>query len=244
MGRKSKSRLRREYRELKILDLKEESSKSLVFLSEYNDSVYRFFNEEWQADALVSGKIWISTLKTCRAYENSKQGDAEEAKEIYNSGHAVGGSTDTTFVEIARRSGIQIGAGCTNITISNCTNIRSLPDAYVLCTTSQFSPDNLSDTFGNHCVEITDPKAFFIEVSRCISEFTTIKEAVAGKVIYKDRNYSGLDNPPGPIGFVKPYDKYAEQNEYRFLWVPETMENIKPFLLNCPEIIGLCRKIA
>jgi len=242
LGRKS--RLKRERRELKALGLQEQSSNNLVYLSEHHDSVYRFFPEEWQADALVSGNVWISTLETCRAYEDPKQGDADEAKESYNSGHAVGGSDDASFVEVARRSGIHIGQGCSNITVNNCTNIKTLPDAYVLCTTSQYSPENLNESFGKHCVEITDPKKFFVVVSRCFEKKTVIKEAAAGKVIYKDRHYTGLENPPGPIGFVKPYDQYVEQKEFRFLWIPETTENIEPLLLNCPEIIDLCRKIA
>ena len=242
MGRKS--RLKRERRELKVLGLQDKSSNNLVFLSEHHDSVFRFFPEEWQADALVSGKVWVSTLETCRAYEDPKQGDSEEAHETYNSGHAVGGSTDADLVEIARRSGIHIGPGCSNITISNNTSIKKIHDAYVLCTTSQYAPDNLNESFGKHCVEITDPKKFFIEVSQCLSQQMAIKESAAGKVIYKDRHYTGLENPPGPIGFVKPPDKYAEQKEFRFLWIPENATNIKPFLLNCPKIVSLCKKIA
>jgi hypothetical protein len=241
LGRKS--RLKREHREFKALGLQEQSNDNLVFFSKHHDSVYRFFPEDLQADALVSGKVWITTLEVCRAYEDPKQGDSEEAHEIYNSGHAVCGSSDLAFVEIARRSGIHIGPGCSNITISNNTNIRSLPNAYVLCTTIQFSPGNLSETFGKYCVEITDPKKFFVADSRCLEKITAVKKAVAGKVIYRDRNYCGLERPPGPIGFVKPHDKYAEQKEFRFLWIPETTKNIKPFLLNCHEIVGLCRRI-
>jgi len=241
LGRKS--RLKREQREMKALGLQEQSGNNIVFLSKHHYPVYRFFYEEWQADALVSGKVWISTLEACRAYEDPKQGDSEEAKETYNSGHAVGGSNDSAFVEIARRSGINIGPGCSNMSISNNIKISSLLNAYVLCTTSQFSPSNLSETFGKYCVEITDPKKFFIAVSRCLEKVTVIKKSVAGEVIYRDRNYTGLERPPGPIGFVKPPDKYAEQKEFRFLWIPETMENIKPFLLNCHKILGLCRKI-
>src|SRR5690606_38160050 len=104
MGRKSG--LKRERRELKEHGLSENSSRALVLLDEHSQSVYRFFQEEWQADALARGDVWLSTLETCRAYENPEQGDSEEGYETYNSGHAVGDSSDPELVEVARRSGI------------------------------------------------------------------------------------------------------------------------------------------
>ena len=242
MGRKS--RLKQERRELKQHGLSEGSSKTLLLFGEHSQSVYRFFQEEWQADALACGDVWLSTLETCRAYEDPAQGDPEEAHETYNSGHAVGGSDDPDFVEIARRSGIHIGPGCSNITLSNNTRKTVLPNAYVLCTTTEFSPEKLSDTFGRYCVEITSPKDFFVRVSASLEKSTQIKEAVAGKVIYKDRHYTGMESPPGPIGFVKPPEFYATQKEFRLLWVPENSTGLTPFLLKCPEASYLCKRIA
>ncbi|UQB41932.1 hypothetical protein JX580_09710 [Thiomicrospira microaerophila] len=242
MGKKS--RLKRERRELKEHGLSENSSRALVLLDEHSQSVYRFFQEEWQADALARGDVWLSTLETCRAYENPEQGDSEEGHETYNSGHAVGGSSDPELVEVARRSGIHIGPGCSNITISN--NIRKsvLHDAYVLCTTTEFSPEKLGETFGRYCVEITNPRQFFIAVSEVLEGIVSIREAAAGKVIYKNRLYTGMERPPGPIGFVKPPDLYASQKEFRLLWLPREANGLNPFLLKCPEVGGLCKRIA
>jgi hypothetical protein len=242
MGRKS--RLKKVRRELKQHGLAEGSSKTLVLLDEHKESIYRFFKEEGQADSLARGDVWLSTLITCRGYEDPEQGDSEEAHEAYNSGHAVGGSDDPEFVERARRSGIHIGPGCSNGTIDNNTRSSSLPDAYVLCTTTEFSPEKLSETFGKYCVEITNPREFFVTVSENLESQTAIKEAAAGKIIYKDRSYSGLESPPGPIGFVKPPDLYASQKEFRFLWLPEKSKEITPFLLKCPKISHLCKRIA
>lgn len=242
MGRKS--RFKEERRELERHGLSGGSSKTLLLLGEHSQSVYRFFQEEWQADFLARGKIWLSTLETCRAYEDPAQGDPEEAHETYNSGHAVGGSNDPDFIEVARRSGIHIGPGCSEITLSNNTRKTVLPDAYVLSTTTNFSPDKLSATFGRYCVEITSPKDFFFRVSASLERSIPIKEAAAGKVIYKDRYYTGMESPPGPIGFVKPPDLYATQREFRLLWVPDNSTGLTPFLLNCPEAAHLCKRIA
>ena len=60
LGRKS--RLKRERRELKALGLPEQSSNNLVSISENHASVFRFFQKEWQADALVSGKFGLLPL--------------------------------------------------------------------------------------------------------------------------------------------------------------------------------------
>ncbi|OPY69566.1 MAG: hypothetical protein A4E62_01794 [Syntrophorhabdus sp. PtaU1.Bin002] len=242
MGRKS--RLKKERRELRHHCLSDKSSKTLVLIDEHGQSVFRFFQEDWQADALARGDVWLSTLKTCREYEDPEQGDPEEAHEIYKSGHAVGGSDDPEFVEIARRSGIYIGPGCSNITISNNTMITVLPDAYVLCTTTEFSPDKLGETFGRYCVEITKPGRFFKSVSEALERKVSIREAAVGLVIYKDRHYTGMEPRPGPIGFVKPRDIYAPQKEFRFLWIPENTNGLTPFLLSCSEVHHLCKRIA
>lgn len=207
-------------------------------------TVYRFFKEPGHADALASGTVWLSTLETCRAYEDPYQGDPDEAVQRYNSGHAVGGSDDAAFKLIAERSGISIGPGCSNITVSNCTAVHRLPDAFVLCTTEQFNPKNLSDTFGRYCVEIERPQEFFRLLTASLSQLHAIREAAFGRVIYRERNFAGLQDPPGPIGFVKPPDKYKSQHEVRFLWTSLTGAQLAPFALYAPECVALCRRIA
>jgi hypothetical protein len=203
-------------------------------------SIYRFFAEAHHAEALLLGNVWISTLSSCRNYEDPKQGDPEEAHETYYSGYAVGGSDDPRFVEVANRSGIKIGSNCIDIQISNCRRRTSIPDAYVLCTTTDYSPEKFSGTFGSNCVKITNIKRFFIAISNEIKKSNAIREFCAGKVIYKQRSYCEMECPPGKIGFVKPYDLYSEQKEFRFLWIPEKTDKLQPFLLKCPGISAYC----
>lgn len=208
------------------------------------DKVYRFFKDSIHADALASGKVWLSTLETCRTYEDPLQGDPHEATHEYNSGYALGGSNDEAFKLIAARSGIHIGPGCSNITINNCTAVQKLPDAYVLCTTEHFKPENLGDTFGRYCVEITNPPEFFRRLTAALSRLVSIQQGAFGRVIYQERRYVGLQDPPGPIGFVKPPDRYQDQREVRFLWTLSTNAKLDPFLLDAPDCAGLCRRIA
>lgn len=238
MGKKS--RLKKERRALKAAGFTNELMKKLVSIDGHNEPIYRFFPEKWQAESLCKGNVWISTLETCRQYEDPLQGDSEEATHTYSSGHIVGGSDDPAFVEMASRSGIHIGGGCSNITISDCTSVQKLPDAYVLCTTREYRPQSLSDTFGNYCVKISNPAEFFKLVSVTLNKQRAIREGGMGLVQYKERNYTGLQSPPGPIGFVKPGDQYSSQKEFRLLWVPQTSDAIEPFLLECPDVSKFC----
>jgi hypothetical protein len=141
--------------------------------------------------------------------------------------------------------GIGISPEARNATISNVSSVRRLADALVLCTTTYYSPDNLSESFGRYCVLIENPADFFrlITAALCFRNYR-IREAAFGAVRYDERRFSGLEDPPGPIGFVKPPDKYKDQREFRFLWVPERDVKLKPFLLLAPECARFCRRIA
>lgn len=205
--------------------------------------VFRFFHDPSHADALVAGNVWISTLESCRRFEDPKQGDPEEGFQRYNSGYSVGNSGDKELELIAAQSGIHIGPGSSNITLNNNTLVKCLGDALVLCTTELFEPSVLSETFGRYCVEISNPKRFFELVSAQLRETHEISEARFGRVIYKDRFYTGLERPPGPLGFVKPPDKYSEQHEVRFLWSVRTAAVLNPFLLRVPRAAELCRRV-
>lgn len=217
--------------------------KNTAFLCDYQGPVYRFFKEEEHANALARGDIYLSTLESCRAYEDAEQGDPEEAYETYLSGNIVGGSSDAEFVEKARRMGVIIGSNCNNIKFSNCSRTTSLPDAYILCTTTEFSPENLGEKFGGYCVEIKNPRKFFNIISRKINSIYAIREAAIGTVKYADRKYTGMEAPPGPIGFVKPSFPYEKQKEFRFLWLMENMNKLEPLLIECPEISRLCKRV-
>jgi len=206
--------------------------------------IFRFFFEKWQAEALTNGYVWISTLETCRGYENPEQGDPGEATMTYNSGKITGDGDNPDVQLIAKRSGISIGKGCSNITMSNNICYSRLPDGYVLCTTDDFLPGKLSKTFGMYCVKINNPKLFFKRVTECFGQQTKLNESIIGKVVYDDRFYKHTENPPGPIGFVKPKDKYSDQSEVRMLWIPESCASLKPFSLQCHEVSELCERIA
>lgn len=216
--------------------------KYITFLDNHEEKVYRFFSEAWQADAFAQGDIFLSTLERCRAYEDAEQGDKDEGLETYYVDHISGDSDNIQFVEQAQRLGIFVGEGNTNITFENMSSTTIIPDAYVLCTATDFSPA-LQKKFGPYCVEITNPRYFFILLSVSLNAESAIWEAASGKIKYADRKYINDNLPNGNIGFVKPLDPYHYQKEFRFLWVMHPEVQLQPFVLKCPKVMNLCRRI-
>lgn len=233
MGRKSRLK-----REIKLLDLFDK----LYALEEYDQPIYRFFSQECHADALCKGNIWISTLETCRKYENILQGDPEEATHTYNLPYASGFADDPNMKELSSRCGINV-SGPGRLVIVNGRNTSILKNAFVLCTTSEFQPNELSEVFGSYCVEISNPIDFFVNVSITLNNIFPIKQATTGLVRYSNRYYQNFDPEPGKIGFIKPSNPYSSQKEYRQLWVPRNNENLEPFLLSCPNVAEFCKRV-
>jgi hypothetical protein len=117
---------------------------------------------------------------------------------------------------------------------------NKIQDALVLCTTLRFDPSLFSDSFGNYCVEITDPQNFFLKLTDELIRRYPITRYVQAKVIYADRSLGG-DDRKGRIGFVKPADQYADQEEHRMLWTVEVDSPLKPGLIKIPALKTHCR---
>ena len=208
-------------------------------------SIYRFLGQEEHADGLCAGRILISTLGSCRAYENERRGDRDEGALTYTI-NSHGGSDDRDFVEMAARAGILVD-GARNITLVG-THTEVYPDAYVLCTTVRYSPRHMVNDYGNFCVEITDAIEFGILIDRALNRAAkeasvAIHAGMRGLVTYADRTFSGLSAPPGVMGFVKPADKHAEDREYRFLWPTVGKQKIDKIVLEVPGLARFCRRI-
>ncbi|MEX5602096.1 hypothetical protein [Pseudomonas syringae] len=199
-------------------------------------SVYRYFDDEKFADAFVQGAIYISTLEKCRQYEDPLQGDPHEGHDFYSTGSTItGDGDDPEFVSMAARLGIYIAPHVKQTSLNVKLATAVLRHAYVLCTTIGFESDDLENTFGNYCVKIEDVEGFFNAVTRCLCVQLGSLRAGHRSIIYKERFTTGMQPMPGPIGFVKPPDKYASQCEYRFLWFKDPEEDAQPLVIHCPE---------
>lgn len=203
------------------------------------NTVYRYFEDETHAESLVGGKVYLSTLKECRGYENPQRGDKEEGYEHYhNPGMISGLGSDFSVAEQAARLGIRVDPR-TKVVISGGLRTSSLYDAYVLCTTVGFANEDLTADFGEYCVEIRDVEKFTNIVGLALSEYVPDTHCAIGEVKYKERSFSGLEPSPGRLGFVKPPDLYSNQKEFRFVYYVPDGWDIAPIILNCPDVIPL-----
>jgi hypothetical protein len=215
----------------------------MIYLNNVDPSaLYRYFDSEEHADAFAAGKVWISTLDTCRKHEGLQRGDPGEATVTYNTGFIRGDGDDLAIQLIASRIKVSVAPGARNITLSNDTAFHRLADAWVLCCTERHQPDGLKG-IGQYCVKIEQPREFFEKLTRTFSQYAQIQEAMFGRVIYAERSYQSLEAEPGPIGFVKPPDTYSDQSEVRMLWVPASREVIAPRLVD-GALHELCTRIS
>jgi hypothetical protein len=198
--------------------------------------------EQAHLDALLAGDVWISTLERCRTHEGGR-GDPGEARVDYRSGTIVADGSDPTLQLMAERSGISIGPDVKEVFFSNNASTTQLLDAWVLCTTERFAPKRM-EAFGKYCVRIDQPSRFCEVVTNHIVKQCPVHSSL-GRVRYRERFYEGIDPAPGPLGFVKPPDIYAEEQEFRMLWTPVTARySLDPLVVRCPEVRALVSRVA
>lgn len=205
--------------------------------------LYRFFDEERYAEDFMRGGIWISTLESCRNAEEPDRRDVGEGTLIYNTGTVTGDGDDPRLQAIARRADFYVHPGARGTTFINCESRVKVLDSYVLCLTERFEPDAM-EGIGKFAVEITDPHVFFRRVTAELRQHRPIRNWTYRAVTYTSRTYRELETPPpADVSFIKPPDPYAKQQEVRGVWQTYTMRNCQPFLLRCPAVRPLLRRL-
>jgi len=204
--------------------------------------LYRYFQEESHAKALLQGDVWISTLERCRGYETVGQGDDMEGQSSWNVRKADS-PAGLAAQHMMNRNGGPILQDCEfgpNCAAAIAIESR-LPDAYVVCTT-QSPAQSTEEVFGQYCVEISNPLRFFWLVTNRLVTQKPIFEAVFGPIKYAPLERWDEEPPRGPLGMVKRPDAYANQREVRLLWT--TRENpIGSFSLTVQGVPRLCRLV-
>jgi hypothetical protein len=202
--------------------------------------LYRFFDTAEHADALTQGKVWISTLETCRRYENEHQGDPAEGQQYLEPPPSVGHGDDPELVAAARRQGFGIGPGARDVFIHDNVFIGGMPDAFLLCTTKRFDPAAFAGWWNtNFCCEITDGGEFFRLVTERLRGLFGSRLALW---VVEDVVYGGIVGMAGPGGFVKA-PRYQGQEEVRMVWEVPDPYRYESFQLYAPEVAPLCRRI-
>ncbi|ENU29339.1 hypothetical protein F991_02728 [Acinetobacter sp. CIP-A165] len=202
--------------------------------------IYRYMDDEIYLDMFCEGKIRLSTLETCRNYENQEKGDIQEGQETYSITHMT--DNDPNWRYKAKKAGLSIGEFSGYCTFTNCSSTKKLPDGFLLCTTARRDDDKFSKDFGRFCVKIKDADLFYRLITDEIRKQCDLYCGSHKKVIYRDQNYKDDELPPGKIGFVK-RQKYSWQEEYRFLWLPKNFGHCEIIDINIPAIKDLCERV-
>jgi hypothetical protein len=184
-------------------------------------TVYRFFKDPRHADALVAGRVWLSTLASCRHYE----GDVQPTPLMPRADMVVGGDPDFGFVA---RDGAPV---------DRTIEIKPAADAFVLCVTELLQGDADAGR-GDHAVEIRLPHLFRLAVQwRLKARRQDFLGSDVGRVQYEP----GAALTPG---LVKAPDAYRTQQEIRFVYRVRNTARLEPILLRVPEMVGLCRRVS
>jgi hypothetical protein len=199
--------------------------------------LYRSFTEERFADALIEGRVWITTLEDCRKKEDQVRVDAGEGVLVYNTGFASSDENAADLELIAKRSRIGYVKGSPGVVIKDCQYISTIPHALLLCT----SLERVAK-FGRFCVRIDNPVEFFAALNHalCVAGRAG-QQAGMGAVIYGERSYQATDPAPPPAAFIKP-TQFLDEKEYRMVWPLD--RPCEPFEFVCKDVVGFCTRIA
>ncbi|SFJ99107.1 hypothetical protein SAMN04488079_103236 [Methylophaga sulfidovorans] len=202
-------------------------------------------HEESHAESMLQGNVYLSTLETCRRYENEERGDRYEGYSLYSSGTVSGLGSDPHMKTVASRLGVEMSPDSMG-SFMWCKSESRLTDSFILCTTDKFNRSMCKD-FGDYCVEIRHLPHFYMLMSRLLKEKYNIGHGLAGYALYKDRWYEGLESPPEPptsVVLLKP-ERYKHQREYRFSWNPVPNKgNLKPFTVSSEQLKPFFRRVS
>ena len=202
--------------------------------------LFRFFETEAYASDFLNGRVWITTLSSCRRAEGSERGDRTEAAFTHHIERMTRSENPRQFDAAMAQTGVFTNVEG-DLTLQNISIIGGEPDMYMLCLTQLFDPKAMEGGFGKWAVRVAQPKEFFRLLTKAVAELTGIDQAAMGPVEYLGREMADYQAAKVPKFFLKPKDGYAHQKEVRMLWNKANQVWLpKPFLLPCPEVAALC----
>lgn len=177
-------------------------------------ALYRYLPSEEYFNAFLQGRIWISTIDTCRNTEDPLRVDAGEASQTYNISRFDGDWDDKEMQIVAARLGYEVPPGARNITMAYNTTVTRMPNFHLLCASTSFSPHLLAK-FGQFCIRINQPATLLERIGLALG--AGIWKGELRGVRYGERTFVDLQTAPDDIGYLKPL-KYYREAESRFSW--------------------------
>jgi len=207
------------------------------------NKLYRYFKQERHARALCQGDVWVSTLEECRKHEERGRRDELEGASQWRV-KEFNSPSGLKAQELIKQQFGGVFKDCTVYGFEAAFAFDSmLPDAYVICTTDSRA-ESTQETFGDYCVEISNPRRFFELVTIRLFARTNdrISRSMLSPVTYSSIEYWDDALPLAPPGLVKRPETFGSQREVRLLWYPQTVP-ISPLLLTVPGVGRLCRLV-
>jgi hypothetical protein len=173
---------------------------------------------------LNDGEVRVTTLHTCRQYEDAALGDAGEGTRHRKAEHvtipdlraARGPTADFVRESLGRNARGRL---------KECAFIENtdVPDCYLYSTTYIFNEHVMRDHFGYRaCVLIHDPRRFFARLTFALRDYVQCSrggDGVVGVAAYASRAGDPKDVPDcDPVWLMPP--RQSMQTEARCLWEP------------------------
>lgn len=191
---------------------------------------YRYWETPERQEAFSRGEIHLTTLEICRGIESQVHRDEGEAIHTHLISDMVDQGNDPGFERGTRQAGIRI-VNSPGTRVSRVFGSTKIFDAYVLCLTLN-SPATGKNKFGSYYATIRKPNDLFLQITAQLEKNHPIAGGYFGRVRYADRTTLDRQLANGPIGFVKPKEKYGAEAELRMLWPVPTAASVGRIVVN------------
>jgi hypothetical protein len=204
--------------------------------------MYKYLKGEHADDMLERGRVRITTLYECRAWEHAELGDPDEGKGTMR--QTIENQTFTAERPIygPLATSMAFGAGTVSVgRISGSWEV-DFPDCYLYCMT--LAPDaEVMRRFGcDACVRINNPWQFI----RTLSEHLRFRRLVQREVQINECRYESRDREwveGQPPSLLIKHLRFAHQREARAYWTP-IRRPIAPLFIDSLAAATYCDRYA
>ena len=197
------------------------------------------------SSSILGGSIRVTTLMACRNAENQWARDAGEATKTITS---LPGRNSLNALDLAKLLGVDprgIEVSGQNAVVTDGSNAvhrtERIEDAFLFCTSALENDSFMKRRFGDGCVKIKDPVAFFDlidqELRRALAP-RALGQCVVDDVEYTVRTNNYRDHTSKHCAFIKPRggeSNFERELEVRAVWVPQGF-TVVPMPLRIPDV--------
>lgn len=197
------------------------------------------------SSSIVGGSIRVTTLRACRNAENQWSRDAGEGTKTTTSLPGKNSLGAPDFAELFALDARAIEVRGQNAVVTDGSNAvhrtQRIEDAFLFCTSALENDSFMKGRFGDGCVKIKDPVAFFELIDQKLRlkvGQSALGQCVVDDVEYAARTNNYQDHTSKHCAFIKPRggERHFERElEVRAVWVPQGF-TVEPEFLEIPDV--------